>query len=87
MNKCEIISASELPSGVGSRCYRFLELNRIAVGEAVFVADDDVGSHIVDPGHRMRQLAYQRARMLCRKFRTQRGFYKDQRGTFVERIT
>lgn len=83
----EIIPAGEIPRGVGYKCFRFLEINRLAVGEAVFISDDDVGSHIVDPGHRMRMLAYQRARMLGRKFRTQRGFYKAQRGTFIERTS
>lgn len=81
----EIIPACKIPSGVGARCFRFLEINQLAVGEAVFVSDDEVGSRIVDPGHRMRMLAYQRARMLGRKFRTQRGFHRDQRGTFIER--
>lgn len=81
-----IIPASEVPRGAGSRCWRFPEINQLAVGEAVFISDDEVGGKIVDPGHRMRMLAYQRARMLGRKFRTQRGYYKDERGTFIERI-
>lgn len=84
MSDCEIVPADKVPGG---RCYRFVEINRLEIGEAVFVSDDDIGRHTLEPAHLMRQHAYYRGKLLGRKFRTRRGMYKAMRGTFVIRVS